>query len=207
MRQIRLSRAISLDLELTCYEQGKAPPDFKPEIIEIGIVEADLQSLTIVQEQSYLTKPIRTEISEYCTELTGISPEMMKAKGRPFPEVLRTLAKDFGPARKAGLVWGSDWDAIDAACDEYGVPNPFPRENFHNVGQLVSLAGGQDRRLGLYETMEIFNLTEIGTRHRGVDDARNTMRLFFVIAEVFRPVLSAALEDHDQDHAPPALLR
>lgn len=192
MRALKTSQALCIDLELTCWD-GDPPPGMRPEIIEIGIVELDMQRREIVREAEYLVTPVMSEISEYCTELTGITPEEVAQKGRPLGEVMRSLANQFGPKHKSLISWGRDWSGIERDCVSKGVENPFPAENQLNVGQLASLAAGADRRLGLNESLLAAGLDPGATRHRGLVDARNTGRLVFVLADA----LSAVLPGYD----------
>lgn len=190
MQAFKTSRALVLDVEATCWEGGIPPAGMRSEIIEIGIVEIDLDAFAVSREASYLVRPSASEISAYCSELTGITPERMKAGGRPFKEVLRTLAGHFGPARKCLLAWGDDWSDIESACRDLGEENPFPRDGFVNLGLMATLLAGAGRRLGLYEAMDALGVEATGRRHSGLDDARNAGKFFLSVAEQSRPLLS-----------------
>lgn len=74
------------------------------EIIEIGVVERDLGSLAVTRERAYFVLPRRWEISERCTELTGITKQDIRS-ARPFPEVLEALAEEFTPNRALCCAW------------------------------------------------------------------------------------------------------
>jgi hypothetical protein len=54
--------ALYLDLEWTCWD-APPPPGMQPEIIEIGLVEMNLDTLDIIQEGTYFVRPRRWERS------------------------------------------------------------------------------------------------------------------------------------------------
>ena len=79
-----------VDIEATCWE-GNPPAGQYSEIIEVGIVVMDLSirnqqrnrkqnngklsTIRITDKKSFLIKPVASEVSRYCTELTTITPE------------------------------------------------------------------------------------------------------------------------------------
>ena len=124
--RLRTDVALVVDVEETCWD-GPPPPDMSAEIIEIGIAELDMQELVIMREASFLVRPVRSEVSDYCTVLTGHTAEDLRRNGRPYGEVLRSLAKTFGPSKKVTMAWGDDWTELGRDAALAGVPNPFPR--------------------------------------------------------------------------------
>jgi len=154
------------------------------EIIEFGIVEANAVTGELIREKSYLVRPAVSEISAFCTELTGITAEGAR-HGRLLGEVLRTIGKEFG-LTKSIVTWGNDSAGLDRCCREAQVENSLESHRFINIGQLVSLMAGQDRRLGLYEVMEMLGVGETGRRHSGLDDARNTMLAYIEVSRRLR---------------------
>src|ERR1700722_19196908 len=99
-------RSLYIDVEQTCWA-GPPPPGMRQEIIEIGIVEMDLQTLEITRESAHFVRPRRWEISDRCTELTGITRDDIK-DARPFSEVIATVTREFSPARTLSCAWGND---------------------------------------------------------------------------------------------------
>jgi inhibitor of KinA sporulation pathway (predicted exonuclease) len=181
MKKHRTDRILAIDTEWTCWD-GEPPPGMRSELIEIGIVEADPSTLEIVRERSFLVRPLRSRVSPYCEELTGISEDLLRTEGRPLAEVLRTLAKEFGPSRKAAVAWGDDWGGIDGECRAAGLDNPFPRELALNFGLIYAIAGGCLERPALEQVVEAEGLGFDGRQHRAVPDATATMRLFLAFS-------------------------
>lgn len=188
MRPPPTDRVLTLDVELTCWEES-IPAGMRSEIIEIGIVEADTTSSEITRERSFLVRPAASEISSFCSDLTGITPAAVRREGRPLEEVLRTIGNEYG-LTKTVVTWGNDAAGIDRCCREAGIVNPFDTSRFINIGQLLSLMIGEDRRVGLFEALQMLGVDETGRRHSGLDDARNTMMAYLEIGRRLRADLS-----------------
>ena len=63
-----------VDVEATCWA-GEPPAGQRNEIIEIGVCVLDLGSLERVEKRSLLVQPEHSEVSTFCTDLTGLTPE------------------------------------------------------------------------------------------------------------------------------------
>ncbi len=191
MKKNRSDRILAIDTEWTCWE-GDPPSGMRRELIEIGIVEADPSTLEVVRERSFLVRPTHSRVGRYCEELTGLSDELLRREGRPLGEVMRTLANEFGPARKAAVTWGDDWGGIDGECRSAGIANPFPREFALNFGLFYAVARGCGERPALSAALEAEGLGFEGKQHRAVPDALATMRLFLALSERQRAMPPAA---------------
>lgn len=62
-----------VDVEATCWA-GSPPPGAVSEIIEIGLTVVDLDAGERVARHRILVRPVRSTVSEFCTELTGLTP-------------------------------------------------------------------------------------------------------------------------------------
>ncbi len=82
-----------VDLESTCWE-GSPPPEQTSEIIEIGLCTVDLNTLTHSEKRSFLVKPVQSEISDFCTELTTLTPDMFAGAGT-LADAVKILKKEF----------------------------------------------------------------------------------------------------------------
>lgn len=185
MSNLRTGRALFIDVEMACWD-GPNPAGMRNEIIEFGLVEVDTQKLVVLREGQYLVQPVAAEISAYCTTLTGISAEEVSRDGRPLGEVVRTMARHFGPARKPLLAWGDDWRCVQQDCEEVGCENPFPREAFTNIGHVGSLLWSGAGRLGLDAARSLLGLEPPNGRHRALVDARATAHLYIAFATMAR---------------------
>ncbi|MEN0056485.1 MAG: exonuclease domain-containing protein [Mucilaginibacter sp.] len=63
---------IIVDLEATCWEPGGNYQKQQSEIIEIGICKLNMETGKITASEGILVKPIKSEISDFCTQLTSI---------------------------------------------------------------------------------------------------------------------------------------
>lgn len=148
------------------------------EIIEIGAVIADGKTFCPIDEFQIFVRPVRHPVlTEFCHELTGIEQLDVDATCR-FSEALACL---------------TDWmtgfpDAVFCSWGEYD-RRQFERDcKFHNVAwpfgsQHVNLKTRYAERFqlkrgeGFGEALRKCGLTFEGRPHRGIDDARNIVRL------------------------------
>jgi inhibitor of KinA sporulation pathway (predicted exonuclease) len=88
----KLDQIIVVDIESTCWEK-KPPEGQESEIIEIGICPLDVPSGERLEKESILVKPERSQISEFCTNLTTLTQEQVN-QGVPFAEACSILKKN-----------------------------------------------------------------------------------------------------------------
>jgi len=163
-----------MDLEMTCWD-GDPPPGMWREIIQIGIVEVNTETLRIGREAVYYVRPCHSTVSDYCTALTGITQATVKRHGRAFKEVMETIAKKFGFRSKACFTWGDDEAAIEAACAAAEeVLSPF---HLIDLGFLFRLELGFRYAISLLDGFRLLNQEFQGIQHDALTDARNTARL------------------------------
>ncbi len=166
-----LDMILVIDVESTCWE-GSPPPGQSSEIIEIGLCPVDLKTLTRLEKRSILIKPIQSEISDFCTELTTLTADMFTDAGS-LPDAVKTLKNEFHSKDRLWSSWG-DYDRrqFERVCADQGVGYPFGPSHL-NVKSLFAAATGIDHELGLDGAYKHLGLTLEGTHHRGDDDAWN----------------------------------
>jgi len=169
---LETGRALYLDLELTCWE-GNPPDGMKPEIIQIGVVEADTRDLKITRKANYYVKPVRATVSPFCTELTGIAPADIKRHGRSYSEVLNSIEKKFG-IKKPVFTWGNDEDCMIEASWLAGCSEPYL--TFFDLGWLYKLERGLEKSVSLPDAMKAMDrdVGFLGRQHNALVDAENT---------------------------------
>ncbi len=171
-----LDEALVIDVESTCWENGP-PKNQMSEIIEIGLCTVDLKNLRRLEKRSILVRPLRSDVSPFCTDLTTITPDMV-ATAEPLPSALEILKHDYGSRERLFASWGDyDRNQFHRNCEAYGLAYPFGPTHL-NVKTLFSAALGLPRELGLDAALEHVGLTLEGTHHRGDDDAWNIAELF-----------------------------
>ncbi|MEL6403299.1 MAG: 3'-5' exonuclease [Chloroflexota bacterium] len=182
---IRKDKIIVVDLEATCWEGFDAPEGQENEIIEIGVCLLDPKAdpIEITDKRSILVKPTESVVSEFCTQLTTITPELLDEKGITFDEACTILEKDYDSRNRIWVAWGG-WDKrfMLKQCRRRGVRYPFNKKHA-NLKRVFSTHYGQ--RMGLARSLSAVNIEQEGTAHRGVDDAYNSARLLQYLFETY----------------------
>lgn len=182
---LRLDRLLFVDLELTCWK-GAPPFGEESEIIEIGLAEVDPAALAITRSGRYLVRPKTSRVSDFCAELTGISQDDVRRRGRPLAEVFGSLRKDWGTARKAWYAWGADRILLDEAVARQGLEgHPFS-PGFFDLAQMYATLRGCPSRVSLEDAMAREGLEEQGPRHSGEVDAIDAARVWMTLARCLR---------------------
>lgn len=178
-----LSRILVIDLEATCW-RGPRPPGEEPEIIEIGNAVLHVGDLHVEPGPELLVRPTRSTISDFCTDLTGITQEMIDEGGLLFVDAIEVLRETHGDLRR--MVWASygeyDRKKLTEECQHHRIP--FPLGDTHlNVKRLVALTAGWGRERGMTGAMRGLDLepTQGSKHHQGADDAVNIGRMLALV--------------------------
>ena len=173
-QKVKSDKIIVVDLETTCTNEHAE--QFQNEIIEIGLSVVNLQTLTAEKNLSLLIKPQRSEVTDFCTKLTGITPEDV-ADGLLLPEACEILINEYQTNQYLWGSWG-DFDRliVNRECKQYKAKFPFNRQHL-NIKADFALTYGLDELIGLDKATKLVNLAFIGQHHRGVDDARTTAQI------------------------------
>ncbi|HCL38318.1 MULTISPECIES: 3'-5' exonuclease [Marinobacter] len=173
-----------VDLEATCWE-NRTTPTGEPqntanmEIIEFGCALANRNG-ELLDSQSFLVRPTKNpELSEFCTSLTSITQPMIET-APTFPEACRMIDEWLGQPSEDFIwcSWGNyDRLHIQASGQEYGCAPAFMRLPHLNLKRIWRRTTGQKRKNGMIHALAFHGLTAEGHHHRGVDDARNMVRL------------------------------
>ncbi|MCM6773323.1 exonuclease domain-containing protein [Nocardia sp. CDC159] len=164
-----------VDVEATCWE-GAVPPGQVSEIIEIGLCVVDLQALERVGRRSIVVRPVRSVVSEFCTELTTLTQEQVDS-GAEFAAACELLRSEHGAAARAWASWrDDDRRQFERQCAATGVPYPFGVRHI-NAKRVFSESLGTAKRYGMAEALRVREMALEGTHHRGGDDAWNIANL------------------------------
>ncbi|BBC39059.1 Exonuclease [Streptomyces graminofaciens] len=169
-----------VDVEATCWE-GQPPPGQVSEIIEIGLTVVDLRARERLAKHRLLVRPARSEVSPFCTELTGLTQTDVDA-GLPFAEACRALAAQ----HRAGLLPWASWGDYDRnqftrQCRRTRTQYPFGHRHT-NAKVAFTASYGLRRRPGMAEALRAAGLPLEGRHHRGDDDAWNIAALVLDLA-------------------------
>ncbi|MFG2132825.1 exonuclease domain-containing protein [Streptomyces sp. NPDC048751] len=164
-----------VDVEATCW-RGSPPPGAVSEIIEIGLTVVDLAARERVARHRLLVRPARSAVSEFCTELTGLTQAEVDT-GVDFAEACRQLAALHRAGERAWASWGDyDRNQFTRQCAATRTPYPFGRRHT-NAKAVFTEAYGLRKRPGMAQALKIAGLPLEGRHHRGEDDAWNIAAL------------------------------
>jgi inhibitor of KinA sporulation pathway (predicted exonuclease) len=167
----RLDKVLVIDVEATCWE-GDPPPGQISEIIEIGLSVLDITTGERSAPRAIMVKPGQSTLSEYCTKLTTITPEML-SDGLDFADACALLRDEYLAHQRTWASYG-DYDRLQflIQCEERDIPFPFGRTHI-NVKNLFALKLKLQQEVNLRQAMTLLNKPFEGTLHRGADDAYN----------------------------------
>lgn len=182
---IELPRLLFVDFELTC---GPGVTSDTQDIIEVGtcglvlgtpVAESDSASIFI--------KPEHSAVTAFCTDLTGVTREMVANEpgfARRAPR-LRELGEAFGA--DAWCSRGPDHTLLHRQCVVSGVENPLAGLRHIDIRSMVTglvykLTGsirpiGGNAGVGLATALKELQIDFEGRPHRGRADAYNTARI------------------------------
>lgn len=166
-------KILVIDIEATCWEPRR--PDLRNEIIEIGIAEVDIKTKEIERTESIIVIPPTTEVSEFCTKLTTLTPEFVKKNGIEYHAAMDILIRKYKSNKQVFASWGDyDRTSFEKNCQWNQAVYPFA--NMHlNVKTLFAAKMGYNG--GQAKCGEDLGITMEGTAHRGIDDAINIAKI------------------------------
>ncbi|WP_199698432.1 3'-5' exonuclease [Deinococcus cavernae] len=160
-------------VEATCWE-GEPPSGQRNEIIEIGIVVLNLKTLERTDKRSIMVHPEHSEISEFCTRLTGITAEEV-ASGITFQEACDLLRQEYHTDSRPWASWG-DYDRKQFQSQSVGDIR-YPFSSRHTNAKQVYADAYNLKRAGMVRALRNAGLPLEGSHHRGADDAWNIAAL------------------------------
>lgn len=172
-----------IDLEATCWENDRIPAGQKADIIEIGICELNLLGNTISKKQSIYVIPERSGINRFCTNLTGITSQLIEEKGIYFEEACEKIKDEYGSKPLTWAGFGNfDKEQIIEQCDWLGIDNPFSG-HYLNVMYEFKRHFGLHKLMGLKRALKYLKMDFEGNHHSGADDAYNAAKILRAILE------------------------
>ena len=174
------------DLECTCCDDDSFPRNER-EIIEIGAVMVDSNTLQKVDEWNSFIKPVRHPIlTEFCTKLTSIT--QADVDGAPlFQEALKVFQKwAYSYSRFLFCSWGDfDKRQLRNEASAHGFNAPLG-SNHINLKKEFSKVQGLGRKYGMAGAIELIGGKLEGKHHRGIDDVRNMIQILPYIFGEFK---------------------
>jgi len=172
----KLSKINVVDVESTCWVDTTPPEGQVSEIIEIGICVLDTSTGTIEDKRSIFVKPIQSEVTDFCTKLTTITPEMLE-DGLTLEEGCSILRDEYNSRQRLWVSWGDyDRTQFKKDCARKDIEYPFGKSHL-NARILFGLQFGYTKAPGMAKALKRLDFDLEGTHHRGDDDAYNIARI------------------------------
>jgi len=166
-----------VDVEATAWPESERRRT-ESEIIQIGLSVIDTQTLEIEKKPSIYVIPTTTEISQYCTNLTGITKRIIQENGITFAEACKFLMQEYN---SKAFVWAAvgefDRKIFEVQCERENVPYPFSQKYF-NMKTHIAILNGWKKECGLIGMLKKYGFAEFeGTHHDAGWDAWNSSRI------------------------------
>lgn len=183
-RKQKHNKLVVFDLELTCWEEklpdgsiNKNPPQgMENEIIQFGYALFNMSEKRLEDKGSWLIKPKKSTISQFCKDLTGISQEMIDTDAISFERFRKELERK-GLGQIPTTSWGyGDYFQLKTNCDYLGLKYPLSSSYFC-CKTVFGLWTGRSKGWGLRKAMERYGLEFEGNQHNAMWDSVNTGNL------------------------------
>jgi inhibitor of KinA sporulation pathway (predicted exonuclease) len=178
MGKAGLDKIVVVDLEATCWE--KRERDQIMEVIEIGICLLDIVSGEITDRESILVRPVYSAVTEFCTNLTSLTPELVET-GIGFREACLKLEDEYQTKKRVWASYGDfDRNQLSRECRLKDIRYPFGSRHI-NIKTLFAIKHRLPEEVEMEKALGLLGLELIGTHHRGVDDAYNAARILYTL--------------------------
>ncbi|KAM3136139.1 hypothetical protein pb186bvf_011761 [Paramecium bursaria] len=176
---------IVIDYEATCFQDEDNLPQKKrraQEIIEFPAVVYDINNLKVVKEFHHYIKPVEVPIlSEFCTDLTGISQEQVD-NGISIQQACELFEIFSQGLHRCIVLTCGDYDMNvlkkEATRKKFEYSNNLKYYiNIKKVFPKELRDPNSNRDPGMVEMLQNCNLALLGKHHSGIDDARNITRI------------------------------
>ena len=148
----------------------------------------DTQTWQRVAKHRIIVRPQRSTVSDFCTELTGLTQSDVDA-GIGFADACAQLRDDLRAGSRSWGSWGDyDRKQFERQCSPGGTPYPFSSRHV-NIKQRFADAYGLPRGIGMAQALKKARLPLEGRHHRGDDDAWNIGALAIHLAGRGHPPL------------------
>jgi inhibitor of KinA sporulation pathway (predicted exonuclease) len=171
-----------VDVEATCWD-GPPPDKQFSEIIEIGLAVIDTKSLKILTSTSWIIKPTWSQVSAFCTNLTGITSNEV-ANGISLQQACSEIRKKYNSRDLAWCSYGDyDRKMFLSDCTKKGASYPFSDTHINTKGMFNYLLPQKMSSCGLQAAAASLGIMWEGQAHRGEVDATNLAYVMIELAK------------------------
>ncbi|NER90378.1 3'-5' exonuclease [Moorena sp. SIO3A2] len=173
---IEIEEILVIDLEATCWPDSIPPKGEISEVIELGVCRLNVSTGAISDKRKVVVKPADSKVSDFCTELTGLTQEQVES-GIGFMAAMDVLTKDYLSRNHVWASWG-DYDRVllQQQCERTYIEYPF-RQKHLNISTLNAIALNLKKEIGICDALLAYGLEFEGRLHNGADDAFNSARV------------------------------
>lgn len=172
-----------VDFEFTqCRQREGRPAGFFSEIVEIGAVKIDGDTLEVTGEDHHFVTPHfypsqLKEISDFCM----ITDKEMET-AITFTEMVENIKALYSPGEAYFVSWGEeDYHVLGKGCERHGVKNPIRPEDCLDFAAWYRWEMGDSYTTGLKKAIEE-QCIDVGLLwHTACDDASNTGKLLVAL--------------------------
>jgi len=172
-----------VDFEFTQGGPRKGRPvGFFHEIVELGAVKIDGETLEVTEQDHRFVKPHfypgkLKEIAEFCM----ITEKEMQA-AITFPEMIECIKKLYIPGMTYFVAWGSDdYRVLNKGCERHGIENPVLYDDYLDFAEWYKWEMDDPQTTGLKRATEEQCIDTGILWHTAFDDAANTGKLLVTL--------------------------
>ena len=177
-----------LDFEATCENNKKMIPQ---EIIEFPVLKVNGKTFEVESEfHQYVLPRVHGELTQFCTELTGIIQDMVD--GQPY---LEDTLKSFHAWMKDEGLLQNDIQSVFVTCGDWDLNVMLPGQSrYFNSPYAPYLKKWINIKKPYADIMTVYprgmlgmlsklGLQHTGRHHSGIDDCRNIAKILKALAE------------------------
>ena len=173
-KKLSYDNIVVVKTRITCWDNDR-PEDEESEIIELGLSLLNLKSMRVHGKRQFFVRPMRSSVSEYCENKTGITNKVLE-KGYEFEEVCDILKEVLRTHKRPWAAFGeSERKILEKQCREFDVPFPFT-SRFINIQMMVPVIFGLTKELNFEEALSAASVSK-EERQSGADDAWNAAHI------------------------------
>jgi inhibitor of KinA sporulation pathway (predicted exonuclease) len=178
MANNKYDEVVVIDLEATCWPTKEEQRLYYSEIIEVGVCRLNVLTGEVTDPRSIIVKPFLSEVSEFCTQLTGHTQAGVD-QGISLMRAIEILKADYGFKNKMWASYGNyDRNKLVDECERKNIERPLPVTHI-NISALSTLKLKANKRVGLGNACARFGLKFEGQQHSGRDDAVMAARVLW----------------------------
>ena len=173
---------VVVDLEATCWEGSSVE---NMEVIEIGAVSLNGEILRPMSDFQQFVRPTTNPVlTDFCKDLTGIEQQQIDS-APTFPTSFENFLQWAGHTDFRLCSWGGfDYELFGHELNRHDLNWPDCFRGHVNLKNLHAHAYSLSSGIGLQQALQKHGLSFDGEPHRGIDDARNIVKIAQVVLEL-----------------------